>query len=149
MTTRNLIEKSVQIHAPAGAVWATLVTPTKMSEWLAGATVQTTWEVGSDIVFDVTLNGKAYHDVGTVLAFEPMRLLRYNQWSAVSRLPDSPETRSTVTLKLEAMDGGTRLSLTHEHPAHEATIKHVNYFWGVALHVIRERAEADQAQRAI
>jgi len=139
----ELVEKTVQIKAQANAVWAMLTNPEKVCQWMAGARVESTWQVGSPIRFSFELDGHTYRDGGTILEFEPERTLRYSHWSALSGLPESPEMHSLMSFRLHPGEGGTRLSLTHEHPATAPPemAKHSNYFWGVALHVLKEIAE--------
>ncbi len=60
------------------------------------STVTTEWEVGRPILFEGTWDRRKYLDRGTVLAFDPEKTLRYNMWSKLSRLPDTPENYTVV-----------------------------------------------------
>jgi uncharacterized protein YndB with AHSA1/START domain len=81
------VQHSIRIRAKPSAVWATLIDPVKIARWMGGAHVESTWQHGGAISFTGTLHGRPYQDRGTVLACEPEQLLRYNHWSALSRLP--------------------------------------------------------------
>lgn len=118
--------------------------------WFNGTQVSSSWQVGSAISFVGVMNGKRYPGKGTVLQFEPAQILQYNHWSKVSRLKDTFDNRSIVTITLESNDIGTILHLRHEHLAHigheqrlqEATYKHWDFSWAVMLEVLKEEIEA-------
>jgi uncharacterized protein YndB with AHSA1/START domain len=132
-------------------VWKFIIEPARIVLWFNGTKVVTTWQVGSPIGFIGVMNGKQYNDRGTVLQFEAEHLLQYNHWSKVSRLKDSLENRSVVTITLESNPVGTTLHLRHEHLAfsgherliQEATFKHWDFSWAVMLNVLKEEIEEE------
>lgn len=139
--TPRATESSIHIRAHPAAVWATLVEPDRIVRWMAGARVETTWEPGSPIAITVILNGCTYRDRGTVLVFEKERLLRYDQWNAVSRRPDAPENRTVVTHTLMPDAQGTLLHVRHENLTAEASFEHARFFWRGALSAVKAIAE--------
>jgi uncharacterized protein YndB with AHSA1/START domain len=146
----NTVDKTIQIAASITEVWKFIIEPARIVLWFNGTAVLTTWQVGSPIAFIGVMNGKRYNDRGTVLRFEPEHVLQYNHWSKVSRLKDSLENRSVVTISLEPNDAGTTLHLRHEQLAHlghersiqEATFKHWDFSWAVMLNVLKQELEA-------
>ncbi len=142
---RPVFERGVTIAAPAEAVWRALVEPELVARWMIGARVESSWRVGAPIVVHVELNGKRYSDHGTVLEFEPGRVLRYDLWSRITRIPDAPGNRAITELRLAPADGGTRLSVRHEPAPAEAALEHAAFFWGVTLEVIRKLVEGARA----
>ncbi len=60
-----------------------------MKQWFFGADTETDWTIGRPIVHRGEYNGQAYVDKGTILAFEPERLLVHTHWSSVSGVPDA------------------------------------------------------------
>jgi uncharacterized protein YndB with AHSA1/START domain len=143
MTQELIVVKSVEISASANHVWRLLTEPDKIAQWMAGAHVQSKWAIGSDITFRGIMPNfnRKYEDHGTVLAVEPGKLLRYSHWSEMSRLPDTPQNRTIVTLLLEGMDDRTRLTVRHENFHYEDEYKHTNFFWNVALYTIKKLLE--------
>jgi hypothetical protein len=109
---------------------------------MGGVTQKSTWEPGSAITFTHTSAGRVHDDRGTVLAFEPERLLRYNHWSALSHLPDSETTRTVITLALTPMRGETDLAVTHDNLRGKAALGHARFFWRNALADIKALAES-------
>jgi Activator of Hsp90 ATPase homolog 1-like protein len=70
------VRQSVRIRAKPNVVWATLVDPAKMLQWMGGAHVESTWQPGDAISFTGPFHDRAFQDRGTVLACDPERLLR-------------------------------------------------------------------------
>jgi uncharacterized protein YndB with AHSA1/START domain len=141
MTAELAVEKSIEISASANDVWRALTEPDKIARWMGGARVESQWEPGGDITFTGKLNRKAYRDRGTVLAIEREKLLKYSYWTGMSRLPDVPENRTVITLRLDGSAGKTHLTVRHDRLTSEAAYKHSNYFWGFALADIKNLLE--------
>jgi uncharacterized protein YndB with AHSA1/START domain len=135
------VQQSIRIQAKASAVWAAVVDPGTMTRWMRGVQVKSTWEPGSAITFAHTSRGQAYEDRGTVLAFEPERLLRYNHWSVLSHLPDSGSTRTVITLELTPAGEETDLAVAHDNLRGKAAFGHARFFWRNALADIRTIVE--------
>src|SRR5262252_8107996 len=95
--------------------------------------IASNWQVGGAITLCETPSGPDYKEHGTLLVFEPGRLLRFNHWSPLWRLPEVAGNRAVVTLQIEPDDNGTRVSFTHELPQVEALAEHSNFFWRVGL----------------
>jgi uncharacterized protein YndB with AHSA1/START domain len=90
---------TIEIDAPASAVWRSLIEPAQLDRWIAErATVEPyvggTYDLGWD------------HGPMRILELEPERRLAYS-W----RRPGDPDT--VVTWELEGSGGSTRLTLVH------------------------------------
>lgn len=120
-----------------------LTEPDQISKWMDGARVESTWEVGSDITFSGTMPNfnKKYRDRGTVLAIEREKFLQYSHWSEMTRLSDVPENRTIMTFILDPMDEKTSLTFRQENFHGDVEYKHANFFWGVALHMMKKLLE--------
>lgn len=143
-----VIEKTVEIAAAPAQVWDVLTRPEHIVRWLAepevGATVQTSWEVGSPIV----IRGHLYEPFevrGTVLRVEPPTRLVYSHLSSLSRLPDLPENYAELDFQLSPLSDApsrTRLVLTIRGCATESIYRHLNFYFGPTLAVLKRRVEA-------
>jgi uncharacterized protein YndB with AHSA1/START domain len=135
VTPQPAVVKSIEISASTNDVWRALTEPDKIAQWMGGARVESKWEIGDDIAFTSEMPGfnKTYRDRGAVLAVEREKLLKYNHWTELSRLPDTPENRTVITFSLDWTGAATRLTVRHEHFYSEAAYKHSNFFWGFAL----------------
>jgi uncharacterized protein YndB with AHSA1/START domain len=136
------VTKSIEIEADAECVWRAITDNDRIPGWMGGARVESTWEPGAEIVFSGELHDCAYQDRGTVLAVEPVRLLRYSHWAGLSRRPDLPENRTIITLTVEAIGEHSRLTVLHQRLHSEDEFGHANYFWGFALNDVKNLVEA-------
>ncbi len=87
------------------------------------------------------MHSRPYQARGTVLACEPERRLRYNHWSALSRLRDSEEARTVITLQPNGDE--TDLEVCHDNLASYAAFGHARFFWRNALQDLKGIAETE------
>lgn len=114
-------EHSITIDAPALKVWDALTTPALIKEWFFGVDTVTDWNVGSPIIHRGEYQGQPYEDRGTILEFEPPRLLVHTHWSPGSGLPDAAENYQRVSWALSEGEGTTKLTITELNlPSDEA-----------------------------
>ncbi|MBS1910631.1 MAG: SRPBCC domain-containing protein [Bacteroidetes bacterium] len=146
MTPVPVVETAIEISAPASDVWRALTEPDRTALWMGGTCLESAWEPGSAITYTGVLHEKMNRDRGTVLAVDRERLLTYSYWTEVSELPDLPEHRTVITLCLERIGGGTRLSVRHEGFHDEVAYKHGRFFWGVALAVMKRLLEGERGE---
>jgi len=80
MSQELIVEKSVEIATSRNRVWRALTDPEMIIQWMSGANVESTWELGSEITFSGTMPNfnKKYRDHGTVLAVEREKFLQYS-----------------------------------------------------------------------
>lgn len=134
--------KSVTIRAPRAKVWDALTDPAKVTQYLHGTVMSTDWTVGGPITWSGVWKGQSYVDKGTVLAFEPERLLKTTHWSPLGGSEDRPENYHTVTYELAGDGDVTTLTLTQDNNAtqEEADAMAENN-WGPVLQALKETAE--------
>src|SRR5215204_4964265 len=95
---QHIANTSVTINAPVARVWAALVDPNQIKQYMFGTEVVTDWKVGSPIIWQGEWQGKAYQDKGTIQKIERDRLLQYSHFSPLSGQPDVPENYHTVSI---------------------------------------------------
>src|SRR6187549_3162193 len=115
-----------QIKAPLAKVWAAITQPELMMQWWgpdAGPTLRAEADVRPGGRFSVVfrlLNGDEHNPTGIYQEVVPEKTLAFT-WD----LPGKLEPASLVTFRLEPFEGGTELTLTHEHlPDEEARKSH-------------------------
>src|SRR5262245_11476060 len=107
---------SVVIKASTAKVWAALVTPESVKQYLWGTEVTSDWKVGSSITYKGVWEGKPYEDKGTVVEIVPEKLLKSTYFSALSGKEDKPENYNTIIYELAAEDGDwTKLTVTQDN----------------------------------
>lgn len=140
------VVKSIEIDVSAEHVWHALTDPSRVTAWMSDdeMSLATTWEPGSAIVFRGRLHGKIpFENSGTVLAFEPARVLRYSHYSSLSRraLPDTPEHHVILEFALSPCARGTSLVLTLSNLVDYAVYGHLNFYWEMTLDVLKRYCE--------
>ena len=134
--------KTVSINAPKDRVWNALTDPKLVKQYMHGTNMSTDWKEGSPISWKGEWKGKSYEDKGTVLAFEPKKLLRYTHWSPMGGSEDKPENYHTVTYELTGGDGKTTLTLKQDNNAtQDEANKMAEQNWGPVLEGLKETAE--------
>ena len=134
--------KTVTINAPRAKVWDALTNPATVKQYSHGTDMSTDWRVGSPITWTGEWQGQSYVDKGTVLAFEPERLLRYTHWSPLGGTADTPENYHTVTYELADDRGTTRLTLTQDNNAtREEADNMAENGWGPVLLALKATVE--------
>jgi uncharacterized protein YndB with AHSA1/START domain len=124
---------SVIIEAPLSKVWDALTMPEIIKQYFFGTNTITDWKVGGPLKFKGEYEGKSYEDKGTVLAFEPKKLIRYTYWSSMSGIEDKPENYVTVTYRLSEENNKVKLEITQENIPDEKTKEHSEDNWRKVL----------------
>jgi len=102
---------TITIDGPAERVWAALVTPASIKQYMFGTNVTSRFEPGGPITWKGEWKGKPYEDKGTIKRAEPGRVLEYTHYSPLGGLPDVPENYHTVTIELSERSGKTLVTL--------------------------------------
>jgi len=134
---------SVEINAPASAVWDALTNPDKIKKYMHGTHVSTDWREGSPIRWRGEWKGKSYEDKGEILEVKPQRLLKYTHWSPMGGSEDTPENYHTVTYELAGDNGRTKLTLRQDNnPSKEEADAMAKNNWGPVLEGLKQTAES-------
>ncbi len=141
MNKKFTAKVTISINAPASKVWNALTKPELIKQYLFGTQVTTDWQMGSPITYEGVWEGKPYKDKGQVLQVEPGRLLVSTFWSALSGLPDVPESYQTVSYELSAEGGGTRLTLTQDNNNTQEDANHSEQNWKMVLGEMKKLLE--------
>ena len=133
---------STAIEASGADVWDALVNPATAKAYFFGAEVHSDWKEGSPITFTGALNGNSYREKGTILQFQPQKLLQYSHWSDLEQLPDLPENYRNWTFRIESGSPGVVLSVTEDNIPDETKRARSDAFWSGVLATIREIVES-------
>jgi uncharacterized protein YndB with AHSA1/START domain len=136
------------IAADPDAIWAALVDPAAIKQYMFGTTVESDWSEGSSIVWKGEWQGRAYEDKGTIRRIEPGRRLRYTHFSPLSGLPDEPQNYHTVTIELAPEGAGTSVTLTQDGSTTEEARKHSVENWSAMLESLKGYVEGRGAEAA-
>jgi len=136
---------SLELDAAPERVWQVLVEPDLIARYMHGTSVETSWAVGTPIVWRGEWKDRPYEDKGEVLAFEPPRRLAFSHWSPLTGEPDVPSEYHHVTYQIEPLDDGrSRVTLTHGNsPSQEAADAMIENGWRPMMQSLKQVAEDD------
>lgn len=143
MSEETLVANAtVTIDAPKDKVWAALVDPKSIKQYMFGTHVTSDFREGSPITWKGVWQGREYEDKGTVLQVKPGEVLQYTHFSPLAGLPDKPENYHTVTINISPDGDGTRVSLSQDNNPTEEERKHSEDNWKMMLSKLKEFLEA-------
>jgi uncharacterized protein YndB with AHSA1/START domain len=137
----------MDVAAPRRTVWKVLTSSGSRPEILFGAEVVSDWRVGSTIVWRGEWQGKTFEDHGRVIELEdreePWRIV-LTHFSPLSGQPDVPENYHTLRYELDAIPGGTRITLDQDNNPTREAAEHAQANWVQMLEGVKAVAERDQ-----
>jgi uncharacterized protein YndB with AHSA1/START domain len=132
---------TITIAAHPRDVWAALVDPAAIKQYMFGATVRSEWRQGGSIVWRGEWQGRTYEDKGEILRLQPERSLQYTHFSPLSGLPDEPGNYHVVTIGLSQESTGTRVTLTQDGSRTAEARDHSQENWSAMLSALRHYVE--------
>jgi uncharacterized protein YndB with AHSA1/START domain len=132
---------NVDVSASPELVWAALTQPEKISDYMQGSQVTTTWEVGSPITWDGEYDGRSYQDKGEVLAYDEPHVLSVTHYSPMMGQPDAPENYHTLVYTLTSSGDGTHLDLTQDGCDSEEQATQFSQNWQAMLDRLKTHVE--------
>ncbi|HZX74251.1 MAG TPA: SRPBCC domain-containing protein [Cyclobacteriaceae bacterium] len=136
-----ILKVSLSISAAKSIVWKALVEPEQIKKYFFGTDTKTTWKVGSPITFSGEWEGKPYMDKGTVLQFEPEKMLKYNYWSSFSGTEDVPANYANITYAIDEKDGKTTLTIIQDGIKSEESRAHSEKNWLMVMNNMKTLVE--------
>lgn len=135
--------KTVTLGAPAIKVWNALTDVQLMQQWMSEEQLEiiTDWQVGSLIIIKAMAHWVPSESKGTVLRYEPEKELHYTHLSSLSRLPDEPESYTTLAFSLAPIEQQTALTLMLSNFPTESIYKHLAFYWNVTLELLKRFIE--------
>lgn len=140
MQTSHQIKYQTTIKAPIEKVWEALITPEIIKQYFFGSNQETTWEVGSPLLWTGEYEGQTYIDKGVVLEFVPNQKIAYSYLSSWSGLEDKPENYLFVSYEIKPAGNGTELTITQSNYDEEKA-KHSEENWVVVIDGLKKIVE--------
>ena len=103
--------------------------------------ILTDWRVGNPMMIRGILHRVKFENKGTVLQFEPEKILQYTHLSSLSRLPDKPENYTVLEFRLTPFNNQTKLVFTARNFPTESIYKHFAFYWNVTLEILKRMIE--------
>ena len=140
MQTKHQTKYQTTIKAPLEKVWDALINPEMVRQYFFGSNQETTWEVGSPLLWTGEYEGQTYVDKGVVLEFIPNKKVSYSYLSSWSGLEDKPKNYLLVTCEVKPRDNGTELTITQSNYDEEKA-KHSSENWAVVIDGMKKLIE--------
>ena len=129
------------IKARPDEVWDALTDPRKISAYMFGTQVETTWQPGSPITWTGEYQGRQYEDHGEILEVDPGRHLKVTHFSPLSGQDDVPENYHTVTYDLIERGGLTHVTLEQDNNSSAEEAEHSAKNWEMMLDGLKRQVE--------
>jgi uncharacterized protein YndB with AHSA1/START domain len=139
---KGIVAKAaIDVQAPADQVWAALVDPEKIKQYMFGTKVVSDWKEGSPITWAGEWKGKPYEDKGKILKIQPGKWLEYSHYSPLTGAPDVPESYHTVTVELTETSGRTQVTLAQDNNPNDAARQQSEQNWKQMLEGLKKTVE--------
>ena len=146
------VTQTIEIVADPKLVWDALIDVSTSATWRNG-NFKTIWSLGEHFEITATIGTKEFSSKGIVRVVDPPSVLEYAYWSPIQRLPDIPESYSTVRMTVDNRGKGTFLTVEHWVPPSpvmrgegweigpESGQKHVEFYWRMTLPILKRIVE--------
>ena len=134
---------SVTINAPPAKVWYALVNPETIMQYMPVTSVVSEWKEGSPIVWTSEFQGKRFEVRGTILRFQPGRLLEYDHSLPIFRPSGVAQAREDrrVTIELRDSEAQTHVAVTEQGNKNKREFEHSEGSWRMALNGMKALLE--------
>jgi uncharacterized protein YndB with AHSA1/START domain len=139
--TGQVATADVDISASPGQVWTALTDPKLIKQYMFGADVETSWEVGAPIRWKGEYEGQTFEDKGEVVEVVPEERLTVTHFSPLTGQEDKPENYHTVTYELTARGDRTHLALEQDNNPTDEAASESQANWETVLNGIKEVVE--------
>lgn len=114
MSEPLIVKNSIDINAPASAVWDALVNPEQTKRYMFGCETVSDWQPGSPLLWRMQHEGNELIAVkGNIVDIQPGKYLAYTTIDPNNKnMADIPENYLTVTYTLTPEGDKTRLTVT-------------------------------------
>ncbi|WP_315789220.1 SRPBCC family protein [Fischerella sp. JS2] len=113
--TTFAIRKNLLINASPSVLFDALTKSDKIIQYFPLKEVVSTWEVGSEILFKGSHEGRDFIDYGKIEILSPNQKFQYTYWSDNHNTDRVPENYLTICYTLHEVDNRTNLELEHKN----------------------------------
>ena len=136
------IEKQIALKVPVEKVFSTLTNSHEIPKYFPLKFVDSTWKVGSEVLYKGEVNGVPFTDFGVIEKLTPPTEYRYRYWSDNHGTERTEENYLTINYYLEKSNEGTVLTVTQSNIKSPEMYKIMNgQVWDYLLNSFKEYIE--------
>ncbi|WP_127533218.1 SRPBCC family protein [Paenibacillus kobensis] len=142
------LKYEIYVHATPEQIWSVYLSEEGTKAVFFGSVLQSTFETGSPYRYIGPGNDgdETVHVYGTVLAFEPHRVMSFSEHPGPSYRDNHAELETRISLTLEPVGNCTKLTLVNDqwpdnHPSYEST----KNSWPMILSSLKTYVETGKA----
>lgn len=125
---------SKTFNTPIATLWAILTEAKYSPDYMFNCTLDTTWQVGSDITWQGEYQGYKAFQKGKVLAYQPMNKVSYTTFDPNAGLVDLAENYIHVSYHLNDKGDQTELVIKNEtFDGNGERMAHIKQGWQMVL----------------
>ena len=105
------IEKQIELKAPMERVFFTLINSEEIPKYFPLNSIESIWEVGSEVLYKGQVNGVPFTDYGVIEKLTFPNEYQYRYWSDNHGTERTEENHLTINYSLEKSNEGTVLTV--------------------------------------
>jgi uncharacterized protein YndB with AHSA1/START domain len=140
--TDHIAAAEISIDTAPVRVWEALTDPTQIRQYMFGAEVRTSWQVGSPITWSGDTGGRPYHAKGVVLDFEPPQRMVVSHFSPSPGKADVEKNYQVIQYDLDGDASHTTVRLHQTGNDTEQASQESSKNWQMMLEGLKKVAEA-------
>ena len=106
------IKKVIKICAPMSRVFSALTSSDEIPAYYPLKQVDSTWELGSEVLYKCEINGAPFTDFCVIEKLESPKIYAYRYWSDNHGTERAPENHLTISYVLSECSDGTELTVS-------------------------------------
>ncbi len=137
-----VVEKKIEIHAPASEVWRALTLSEYTRRYMYALDVDTDWKEGSRVVWRGDAGGRRAYRKGKIFEVEPEKYVLFSDFNPAAGADDIDENYMHITYRLESAGNTTIPSVVTDHlNGDETRRKDSDGFWDRVLPALKKMLE--------
>jgi uncharacterized protein YndB with AHSA1/START domain len=142
---RQSIEQQIDLPATIAQSWRLLTESFYTKQYMFNCEVQSTWVLGSPVIWEGNYQGYQAYQKGKVLAIQPGHSLKYSTFDPNFGLEDVPENYIHVSYLLKEQEGYTQLTIINEtFDGNKERLAHIRQGWEMVMAEMKKIMEAEQ-----
>lgn len=134
--------KQIEITTTADHLWKVLTEPEYTQSYMFNCAVESSWELGSSVIWEGEFEGYKAYQKGEVIKIVPGQQVTYSTFDPNQGLADVPENYIHVTYTIHTINNECQLTITNEtFDDNPERMSHIKKGWDMVLDAIKRVTE--------